>query len=604
MSKIIPDSEVKPTHPEATGKMPRRPVKKKLAGAAAAGNGGQAAGAKRPVKKRPTGNQSDEQRPTARRPASKQPPQKSGSKPTQPHHSILDEIEEHHDRPKMTMMALVAIISAIAHGIVAIILALYMLPIPDADEVFGILSSTTNRSDEEELFEEIEMPEEEMMEEVEEVEEMNEEVVEIDEVIPEPEIAPVNINDLELSVPIEAPDDTGVGPTPDPTKTSQFGGRSSQASKMALLKAQGGNTESELAVTNGLKWLARVQQPDGGWDFIDAKYSGEYRTAATGMALMAFLGAGHTHEKGSYQTQVKRGIEFLGNNLKQDKDGFDLRGAGSGGHGMYCHAIANIALAEALAMSLDSLKPPKFTPEEQAKLLKLPEGERRALVARRKQKQETAKKIQALTMGVTNWSIRAQNPKGGGWQYSPRSGGDTSVTGWYVMALKSGLSAKLPVPKVSFQGATYFLNSVAANGGANYGYKDPGKQIRSTTTAVGLLCRMYMGWNKDNPALRNGVMYLSKLGPSTKGRNMYYNYYATQVLHHWGGDEWKKWNEVMRDHLTTTQTAEGYWNSGGGGHGAKEGGKLYETTLAIMTLEVYYRHLPLYQKKSITTELP
>ncbi len=107
---------------------------------------------------------------------------------------------------------------------------------------------------------------------------------------------------------------------------------------------------------------------------------------------------------------------------------------------------------------------------------------------------------------------------------------------------------------------------------------------------------MYMGWDRDNPALKNGVEYLSKTGPSTK--DVYYNYYATQVMHHWGGEEWKKWNLVMRDRLINTQVQEGpgtgSWKPTGG-HGSTQGGRLFETCMSIMTLEVYYRHLPIYK---------
>jgi hypothetical protein len=117
---------------------------------------------------------------------------------------------------------------------------------------------------------------------------------------------------------------------------------------------------------------------------------------------------------------------------------------------------------------------------------------------------------------------------------------------------------------------------------------------------------MYLGWEKDNPALERGVRFLSKKGPSSG--NMYYNYYATQVLKHWGGDEWDKWNEVMRDQLVASQAKGGHeagsWHMGKGDHGATKGGRLYCTAMAAMVLEVYYRHMPLYQEHSIDNEFP
>ena len=98
--------------------------------------------------------------------------------------------------------------------------------------------------------------------------------------------------------------------------------------------------------------------------------------------------------------------------------------------------------------------------------------------------------------------------------------------------------------------------------------------------------------------------YLDKVKPQSN--NMYFNYYATQVMHHWGGEEWTRWNEVMRDHLIRTQHPlkdghlAGSWDiadpHGGGG------GRLYMTCLSIMTLEVYYRHLPMYSREKIKVE--
>ena len=86
---------------------------------------------------------------------------------------------------------------------------------------------------------------------------------------------------------------------------------------------------------------------------------------------------------------------------------------------------------------------------------------------------------------------------------------------------------------------------------------------------------------------------------------MYYNYYATQILHHWGGKEWTGWNGQMRDQLVETQVRggayAGSWNPSGG-HAGEKGGRLFDTCLSIMTLEVYYRHLPLYERGGIQVE--
>lgn len=211
-------------------------------------------------------------------------------------------------------------------------------------------------------------------------------------------------------------------------------------------------------------------------------------------------------------------------------------------------------------------------------------------------------KLKQPTQMAVNFIINAQDPNGGGWRYQPGQKGDTSVVGWQIMALKSAKIAKLVVPPKTVGKATFFLNSVQANGGANYGYDSAG--AGPATSAVGLLCRMYLGWTPKNTGLVKGVEYLSKTGPQPG--NMYFNYYATQVLHHWNGEPWTKWNNVMREHLVKTQekqgNAAGSWKPVGSDHGNAVGGRHYATCMSVMTLEVYYRHLPLYQRETIKVD--
>jgi hypothetical protein len=208
-----------------------------------------------------------------------------------------------------------------------------------------------------------------------------------------------------------------------------------------------------------------------------------------------------------------------------------------------------------------------------------------------------------------NHIVWAQDPIGGGWRYAPRTPGDTSVVGWQLMALKSGHMAYLQVPPNTIQGAIKFLDAVQADSGSKYGYTGPGGG--QATTAIGLLSRMYLGWKKDHPALQRGAEFLAATGPS-KG-NMYYNYYATQVLRHYGGEGgagsemWDKWNKEMRDWLVESQDQNGHqrgsWNMKGD-HGSERGGRIYCTSMATMILEVYYRHMPIYGKQAAEEEFP
>ena len=174
------------------------------------------------------------------------------------------------------------------------------------------------------------------------------------------------------------------------------------------------------------------------------------------------------------------------------------------------------------------------------------------------------------------------------------------------MALKSGYMAGLTIPPATVRKASQFLDGVQSEGGARYGYLDAQGIKTDATTAIGLLCRMYLGWKKDNPTLQRGIQWLSKRGPSAN--NMYYNYYATQVMRHWEGEEWTNWNRQMRDQLIHTQARQGHeegsWFISGGDYGAITGGRLYCTAMAAMILEVYHRYMPIYGSQSGEEDFP
>jgi len=119
--------------------------------------------------------------------------------------------------------------------------------------------------------------------------------------------------------------------------------------------------------------------------------------------------------------------------------------------------------------------------------------------------------------------------------------------------------------------------------------------------------------------------------PPGKANNIYYEYYATQVMHHMGGEAWDFWNEGpggkdshtgIRDTLIGKQCTlaaksglpdakpplpanlsheQGSWDPDGA-WGADGGGRIMYTSLSLLTLEVYYRHLPLYRKNMDTNK--
>ncbi len=354
---------------------------------------------------------------------------------------------------------------------------------------------------------------------------------------------------------------------------SGYDGRNPNArGKFAL--ENGGNEQSERAVADALRWLAAHQVSDGGWTLQHDKVhqcsgrcrhpgsKANSRNGATGLALLAFLGAGQTHVKGSYKEQVRAGLDYLLTHGKIKGNTFSFHDGGN----MYSHGLCAIALCEAYALTHD-------------------------------------KRLLAPAQMSLNFITAAQDPVGGGWRYTEKQPGDTSVVGWQLIALKSGHMAYLQVSPQTIKGASKFLDSVQTDSGAQYGYTGP--SAKHAMTSVGLLCRMYLGWKHDDPALQRGVAVLDKKGKSET--DMYYNYYATQVMRHYEGEEWERWNAGMRDWLIGKQATSGHEKGSwmmNGGHANQAGGRLYCTAMAAMTLEVYYRIMPVFGKQAAEDDFP
>ncbi|HWB09090.1 MAG TPA: prenyltransferase/squalene oxidase repeat-containing protein [Pirellulales bacterium] len=340
-----------------------------------------------------------------------------------------------------------------------------------------------------------------------------------------------------------------------------------------LVVREGGTTESEAAVGRALEWLKRHQGASGSWSLNGFSAAGdcngrcgdpgvESDTSATALALLPFLGAGQTHLRGEYTFTVARGLRALMD--MQGADG-DLRGRGSGN--MYAHGQATIALCEAYALT-------------QAENLREP------------------------AQRAVNFVVAAQH-EAGGWRYRPGEPGDLSVVGWQMMALRSAQMAYLEVPQETFLKATRFLNSVQHGTSTGLYCYMPKSGPSPVMTAEGLLCRQYSGWRRNHPLLVNGVVWLeANQLPKRDRANMYFWYYGTQVMHHMGGEIWEKWNDALRDLLISLQSTSGH-EAGSwaplGGHDS-QGGRLYTTALAACTLEVYYRHLPLYRGGAVGSD--
>jgi hypothetical protein len=170
------------------------------------------------------------------------------------------------------------------------------------------------------------------------------------------------------------------------------------------------------------------------------------------------------------------------------------------------------------------------------------------------------------------------------------------VTGWQLLALKSAQRAGFKVDDEVLQKVDRFVDSLEVSRAGLYRYGPERSGGEPASSAVGMLMKIYLGQRRDHPDLREGALGLSDEGYSTD--NIYYNYYATLVLHHRRGRYWKKWNPEMRDFLINQQVRTGHeagsWHFEDALGTGRQGGRLYSTAMAAMTLEIYYRFLPLY----------
>lgn len=481
--------------------------------------------------------------------------------------------ETDHGRPVSRRGIPAWLVSLVVHVIALLAMALIVSPPPSVEALRVITSAPVEDSEiEDDSFEEMEPVEIEASDAVEVVElavsaDVAVEPVEVAAIADDLEAAPLAVELTEFG--------DRTAPAADMLATigavggdaGGFGGRANPAQMAAT---GGGNSGSEAAVEAALKWFAAHQRPDGSWttqfDQCPAcqgkcRNSGnrpdtvDDPASATALALLPFLGRGYTHREGAYKPVVERGLRYLAGTVVANQGrAYETRN----NHGGYVQAVTAIALCEAYAMSQDT-------------------------------------RLAGPAQLALNFIHASQDPVGGGWMYRPRQPGCTSVTAFTVMALKSGHMGYLQVNPTTVRKASAFLDSVASESGSKYGYQNA--VPRDSLGPAGILCRMYLGWPKDHEGIEMAVKRFAAKGPDPQ--NMYYNYYATQVLHHYGGESWVAWNPRMRDLLVKAQSKDGH--EAGSWHFAvdHQTGRLWTTALSALILEVYYRHLPIYRQQSV-----
>jgi hypothetical protein len=360
--------------------------------------------------------------------------------------------------------------------------------------------------------------------------------------------------------------------------SAPFSGRDGMT-KAKLLQREGGTAKSEQSVDEGLSWIVRHQRADGSWSlnyrdqcqgdpcpFQPSRIDSD--TAATGLALLPLLGAGQIHTvKCRHQEAVRRGLEWL--TAHQSAEGDLFIGPPSIAY-LYSHAIGTMALCEAYGLSRD----PTLRPAAQ-----------RAI----------------------EFICNSQDPISGGWRYAPGQSGDTSVFGWCIFALRSAHLAGIKIPPNVLKSCSRYLDQAATDKSRVTYLYQPGRPrggnfLDPVMTTEALLSRQLLGWPRDYPALIKGVGMISAHLQESGDRNIYYWYYATQLLHNMKGPKWERWNLKIREGLIGMQVKDGTCAQGSWDPfepavdlWSRHAGRLYLTSLSILTLEIYYRYLPIYR---------
>lgn len=371
-------------------------------------------------------------------------------------------------------------------------------------------------------------------------------------------------------------------PTSQSQLTSDYQLRKLQ-NRLEIARAYGADEDTEAAVSAAISWLSGAQSDDGSWSAArfgagtETRALGEDRhgtggradTGVSGLALLAMLSAGHTHNDGHYRDNVRLGLTYL---MQVQMPSGDLSGPQQIGNErsvvnarMYCHSIAMLALAEAYAMTREPA-------------------------------------LRDTLLRAAQFSINSQDTRGGGWRYQPGDPGDLSLFGWKAMALSSIHRSGLSIPVEVHQRMRRFLDSCATGKGGLARYR-PGEGAASETmTAEALACRILLEYPMSLDAQQEALQMIMQHQPGKSTDNVYFWYYATLALFQLQDQNWQQWNQALKTRLLETQVPSyksqaGSWDPDSlwGGYG----GRVYSTAMNCLCLEVYYRYLPLYQRSQL-----
>lgn len=333
-------------------------------------------------------------------------------------------------------------------------------------------------------------------------------------------------------------------------------------------------------VENALDWLKRHQSDRGSWSgksYVDRCTDGlcanlgsaQHDVGLTGLALLAFLGAGHTPVAGPHADVLSRGLTFLIEHQDRTTGCF---GTSDRPHDfLYDHAIATMAVTEAFALT-------------------------------------GAANLEQPVREAVRFIQSARNPESA-WRYAvpPNSENDVSITGWMLLALRSAQEVGISVDQDAIVDSTVYIDAMTDEKTWRTGYISKGgysareagmaehwsPEHTEAMTAVAMLCRIVTGSNPSkSPALQGGVELLRAQLPAWEHADFYYWYYGSHVMFQMGDREWQRWepklNAAIRTHQETLGCAAGSWDPSVDPWG-HQGSRVYATAILCLCAEAPYR---------------
>ena len=327
----------------------------------------------------------------------------------------------------------------------------------------------------------------------------------------------------------------------------------------------------DAAITRALKYLAAEQNASGGWSLSRwGRRGGRASTAATSLAIMSFMAAGHVPGEGPYGKQLNKAIDFMLDQAvpisrTRGRETVAFMAGGSGDREMYSHGISTLMLAEVCGMV----------------------GGRRG-----KRCRETLEK--AIRLIVQAQNIPKGNRDAGGWRYSHNSrDSDLSVTGWQLLALRAAKDIGCDVPKDNIDRAVAYVKKCKSRWGG-FGYQ-PGGSDTATRNGTGILCLEICGKHKSTEAISAADRLLQRPLRSHESHFYYGVYYCTVGMFKVGGKYWDATKKNTHALLLDNQSRDGSFSRVARGRRSRYG-PVYGTAMCVLALAVEYRYLPIYQR--------